>query len=214
MAVLIVTDASFEAEVLASELPVLVALLSSRSAPSKLLEPVLRDVEGELSGKIKVVAVDIDSSPIVAQMFRVQSVPMLAIVQEGRVVAHHAGGIEKSALLELLAPVLPASASEIDPKTLAQLIAMGRVVPIDIRDAFAFGRFRIPGAQHIAAADLATRANDLVPSDGRLRVLYDRTTDDAKAHAETLRESGIDVGFLHGGFLHWESDGFEVERGQ
>jgi len=52
-----------------------------------------------------------------------------------------------------------------------------------------------------------------LPNDGRLRVLYGRTSDDAKELAEKLRDGGIEVAFLAGGFLHWEADGGEVERG-
>lgn len=213
MAVISVTDATFEAEVLSAEDPVLVCLLASRSAASRESEAIVRAVEPDLSGKIKVIAVDVETSPLVAQMFRVQSVPMFAVVQAGRVAAHHPGPIDKAGLLALLEPFLPASASEIDPKTLAQLYAMGRVQPVDVRDAVAFGRFRIPGAIRIAAEEVTSRAAELVPTDGRLRVLYGRTTDDAKPLAEALREVGIEVGFLTGGFLHWEADGFDIERG-
>jgi rhodanese-related sulfurtransferase len=45
-------------------------------------------------------------------------------------------------------------------------------------------------------------------------VLYGRSGDEARTLAESLRAQGVDVGFLAGGFLHWEADGFEVERGQ
>jgi thioredoxin 1/putative thioredoxin len=46
-----------------------------------------------------------------------------------------------------------------------------------------------------------------------LPVLYGRSTDEAKATAERLRKSGLEVAFLQGGFLHWEAEGLEVERG-
>ena len=46
-----------------------------------------------------------------------------------------------------------------------------------------------------------------------MRVLYARSTEDAKEAAEALREMGVEVGFLDGGFLHWEADGLEVESG-
>jgi hypothetical protein len=54
--------------------------------------------------------------------------------------------------------------------------------------------------------------SELQPFDGRVRVLYGRS-DEAKEWAEKLQGDGVQVGHLSGGFLHWEADGLEVERG-
>jgi rhodanese-related sulfurtransferase len=108
---------------------------------------------------------------------------------------------------------LPAAADEVTPKDLQQLLKLGRALPVDVRDASVFGRYRIPSAVNIAKAEVPTRLAELAPSDGRLRVLYGLTTDDAKEVAEKAREAGVDVAFLVGGFLHWEAEGLEVERG-
>ena len=213
MPVLSVTDATFEQEVLASELPVLIDLHADWCAPCKQLAPIVAEVAEELAGKLKVVKIDVDHNPAIAQSFRVQSIPMLVVIAGGKVAGHHMGLLDKRGLLELVKPLLPADAAEVNPAELSQLIAAGRAVAIDIRDASAFARYRIPGAQHMPAEDLIDRAKDLSPGDGRLRVLYARSTDDAKDKADKLREQGIDVGFLSGGFLHWEADGLEVERG-
>jgi hypothetical protein len=59
---------------------------------------------------------------------------------------------------------------------------------------------------------LASRVEELQPFDGRIRVLYGRS-EEAKDWGEKLQADGVQVGFLSGGFLHWEADGFEVERG-
>src|SRR5436190_814728 len=83
-------------------------------------------------------------------------------------------------------------------KQLAQLLRMQHAVPVDVRDASAYGRYRIPGAVHIAKDDVMTRLMELAPNDGRLRVLYGRTTDEAKELAEKVRAAGIDVAFLVG----------------
>ena len=76
MAVESVTDATFEAEVLRSELPVLVDLYADWCQPCKQLSSIVAQVAQELAGKIKVVNVDVDSNPMVAQTFRAQSIPM------------------------------------------------------------------------------------------------------------------------------------------
>jgi thioredoxin len=213
MTVLAVTDATFEREVLASELPVLIDLYADWCQPCKQLSPIVAAVAAELAGVVKVVKIDIERSPGVAQMFRVQSIPMLVVMQRGRPVAAEQGVLTKPQLLEMLAPFLPQAATALKPAELAQLIKQGQVVPVDVRDERSFGRFRVPGAINVPADGVAARIAELAPTDGRLRVLYSRTEDDAKRLAEELGQQGVEVGYLSGGFLHWEADGLEVERG-
>ncbi|HBQ09790.1 MAG: thioredoxin [Sandaracinaceae bacterium] len=212
MPVIPVTDASFEQEVLRSELPVLVDFHADWCQPCKQLSPLVEQVSNELSGKLKVVSVDVDRNPNVAAAFRIQSVPSLFVVHQGQVVTGQPGLVPKEAILEMVRPVLPADAAEIKPDELAQLIAQKRAVPVDIRDARSYGRYRIPTAIHVAKDELNGRAAELSPRDGRIRVLYGRTTDEAKEAADALRELGVETAFLDGGFLHWEADGHEVER--
>lgn len=212
MAVHAVTDATFEAEVLRSELPVLVDLYADWCQPCKQLSPIVAQVAEELAGKVKVVKVDVDKSPMVAQTFRAQSIPMLLVIAEGRVVQHHVGVLDKPGILRLLEPVMPRSAAEVRSEELAAWVAQGKALPVDIRDAASYGRYRIPHAIHIPAEELASRAQELQPFDGRIRVLYGRS-EEAKEWGEKLQADGVQVGFLQGGFLHWEADGLEVERG-
>jgi len=212
MAVESVTDATFEAEVLRSELPVLVDLYADWCQPCKQLSPIVAQVAEELAGKIKAVKVDVDSNPMVAQTFRAQSIPMLLVIAEGRVVQQHLGVLDKPGLLRLLEPVMPRAAAEVRPEELAAWLQQGKALPIDIRDSGSYGRYRIPSAIHIPASELATRVEELQPFDGRIRVLYGRS-EEAKEWSEKLQTDGVQVGFLAGGFLHWEAGGLEVERG-
>jgi thioredoxin len=207
-----VTDATFEAEVLRSGLPVLVDLYADWCGPCKQLSPIVAQVATELAGRIKVVKVDVDRNPMIAQTFHATSIPMLLVIAQGRVVAHHVGVLDKRSLLQLLEPVLPRSAAEVRPGELAAWIKQGKALPVDIRDAVSYGRYRIPTAIHIPADQLPGRTKELQPFDGRIRVLYGRS-DEAKGWSERLQADGVQVGFLAGGFLHWEADGLEVERG-
>jgi rhodanese-related sulfurtransferase len=100
----------------------------------------------------------------------------------------------------------------VSTQELAAWLAQRKALPVDIRDAASFSRYRIPTAIHIPADQLASRTKDLQPFDGRIRVLYGRS-DEAKEWGEKLQADGIQVGYLSGGFLHWEADGLEVERG-
>jgi thioredoxin 1/putative thioredoxin len=149
---------------------------------------------------------------MIAQTFHATSIPMLLVIAQGRVVAHHVGVLDKRSLLQLLEPVLPRSAAEVRPGELAAWIKQGKALPVDIRDAVSYGRYRIPTAIHIPADQLPGRTKELQPFDGRIRVLYGRS-DEAKGWSERLQADGVQVGFLAGGFLHWEADGLEVERG-
>ncbi len=213
MSVLQVTDATFEQQVLRSELPVLVDLYADWCQPCKQLAPIVAELATELEGKVRFVKVDVDRNPMIAQSFRVQSIPMLVLIYQGQIAGHHMGVLDKKGLLQMLEPVLPAEAAEVKPADLAQLLVARRAVAVDIRDASSFGRYRIPGAVNLPDAEVLERAGELVPHDGRLRVLYGRTDERSKELAKSLGDKGVEVGFLAGGFLHWEADGMEVERG-
>lgn len=212
MPVIDVHDNDFESQVLRSQLPVLVDLFADWCQPCKALAPILDDIARELEGKLVVARLDVDKNPMVASSLQVQSIPMLILVHEGKLVDQSVGLVDKNALLKMVKPVLPASANEIDTKELFQLLKNNQVQPVDIRDAASFARYRIPQAQNIPAGQLDSRVTELSASDGKIRVLYGRSTEDAKELAEKLLAKGIQVGFLTGGFLHWEADGFEVER--
>jgi len=213
MPIPLVAEQDFEREVLRADVPVLVDLYADWCQPCKALVPILEQIANELTGKLKIVRVDVERSPVLARSFRVQSIPMLVLIAQGRPVDQVVGLVDKKALLEMVQPYLPAAADEVTPKDLQQLLKLQRVVPVDVRDAATFARYRIPGAVNVAKDDVLSRARELMPTDGRLRVLYGRTTDDAKELAEKLRDGGIEVAFLVGGFLHWEADGGDVERG-
>lgn len=208
----IVTDASFEAEVIGSDKPVLIDFFADWCAPCRQLTPIVEELAEELAGKLKVVKVDVDRSPAVAMNFRVQSIPTLAVIHDRQIVAQQSGVLPKDMILEMVKPVLPADADVLKPAELAAQLNANRVLAVDIRDERSFSRARIPGAVHIPADDLVARKTDLMPTDGRIRVLYGRGSDQAKERADELGEQAVRVAYLEGGFLHWEADGLPVER--
>lgn len=213
MSVVSVTDSTFEQEVLASELPVLIDLYADWCGPCKQLSPLVEELAEELSGKLKVAKVDIENNPMLAQAFRVQSIPMLLVFDKGRPVQQHMGLLDKQGLRALVEPFLPRSSDAVTPQELAELIMRRQALPVDIRDATSYGRYRIPTALNVPADTLSAQTQSLTPNDGRIRVLYGRTTDEAKEAAQAAQKLGLQVAYLEGGFLHWEADGLEVERG-
>ena len=213
MAIRQVSEADFKREVLGSKLPVLVDLYADWCAPCKKMEPILEDLAREKKGKLEVVRVDVERNRALAQAFQVRSIPMLVLIAGGRPVNQIVGAVDKKALQQFVESVLPSDPGEMEPKQLAELLQTRRAQPVDIRDPASYGRFRIPGAKNIPASEILNRASELRPGDGKIRVLYSRTTDEAKETASTLISRGIQVAYLKGGFLSWEADGLDVERG-
>lgn len=209
--VLAVTEREFEAEVLRSQLPVLIEFSAAWSQPAKSIAPEVEAFAKEQKGKIKVVLVDIDKSPVIAQQLRVQSVPTFMVFAEGRIVDAQAGPLRKKQLLAMVEPYLPRSEGALKAPELAQLIAAGQVVPVDTRDAAAFGRAHIPGAQHMAFEEIESRLAELYMFAGR-PVLYCRAGDKTKELTARLTEQGVPVAYLEGGLLAWESESFPIER--
>lgn len=213
MSVLRIREMQFEEEVLRSELPVLVDFVAAWCAPCKQLGPIVEEVASETKGVVKVVQVDIEECPMVAQAFRIQSVPMLVLVHQGGIAGQLSGLVSKAQIMDMLGPVIPKPQGALDNRTLWEALQQGRALPVDIRDEAAYARYRIPGAVHLDVSALSASLDALRPQDGRLRVLYSRSTDPAKEQAEALHQLGVQVAYLEGGFLHWEADMLEVEKG-
>lgn len=100
--VTIADDSSFDAEVLRSTLPVLVDFGATWCGPCKALAPVVDKLADETVGKYKVVTVDIDDAPGIAQRYGIRGVPTLAVFKAGEKTASHVGVTSKENLLKLL----------------------------------------------------------------------------------------------------------------
>lgn len=98
----IVSSADFKSVVLDAPEPVLVDFFATWCGPCKMLAPVLDEVAGEVAGQAKVVKVDIDASPDLAQRYGVMSVPTLAVFKGGEVASRAVGVQPKRAILGLL----------------------------------------------------------------------------------------------------------------
>src|SRR5262245_52191608 len=70
-----VTERDFEQQVLLSEIPVMVEFTADWCQPCQAIAPEVEAFAKEVEGKVKVVKVDIDKSPIIARQLRIQSVP-------------------------------------------------------------------------------------------------------------------------------------------
>ena len=95
---LAVTDATFEAEVLKGDTPVVVDFWAAWCGPCKLIAPVLDDLAAEYDGKVKVTKLDVDQNPTTSMQFQVRSIPTLLFFKDGKVVDQVIGAQSKAEL--------------------------------------------------------------------------------------------------------------------
>ena len=74
-----VTKATFEQEVLQSEVPVLIDFFADWCMPCKMFAPILEDTQEQLGSRVKIVKIKIDESIQLAQKYRVMSIPTLKL---------------------------------------------------------------------------------------------------------------------------------------
>lgn len=98
MATVSVTDATFDEEVKNSDIPVVVDFWAEWCGPCKQIGPVLEELSSEMSGRVKIVKVDVDSNPNSAVAMGVRGIPALFIFKDGQVVSNRAGAAPKAAL--------------------------------------------------------------------------------------------------------------------
>ena len=101
-----ITDDSFEAQVLQSQLPVLVDYWAEWCGPCKMIAPALEEIAEELGDKVTIAKVDIMENTTTASDFGVQSIPLLILFKDGKPVAQKLGAAPKSQLKGWLESVL------------------------------------------------------------------------------------------------------------
>ncbi len=98
MATVAATDATFDAIVKESDLPVVVDFWAEWCGPCKQIGPSLEELSTEMEGKIKVVKVDVDSNPSAAATLGVRGIPALFLFKDGQVISNKTGFAPKAAL--------------------------------------------------------------------------------------------------------------------
>ena len=101
-----VTDASFAADVLQSDKPVLVDFWADWCGPCKMIGPALEEISNELADKVSIVKMDITENTEVPGQIGVQSIPLMVLFKDGKQVAQKLGAAPKSQLKSWLESVL------------------------------------------------------------------------------------------------------------
>jgi putative thioredoxin len=123
-----VTEATFEAEIVARshEVPVVVDLWADWCGPCKTLTPILEKVIDETDGQVVLAKVDVDANPRLAESFKVQGIPAIFAIRDGKIAGQFTGAQPEHVVREFIDSLLPTANEQL----VADLMEVGDEVAL------------------------------------------------------------------------------------
>ncbi|MBQ1331219.1 MAG: thioredoxin [Desulfovibrio sp.] len=97
-----VSDSTFEASVLKSDLPVLVDFWAPWCGPCRAVGPIVDEVAGEYAGRVRVFKMNVDENPATPTKFGIRAIPTLIVFKNGEAVEQRTGALPKDQIVQLL----------------------------------------------------------------------------------------------------------------
>ena len=101
-----VTDATFDAEVRQSDIPVVVDFWAEWCGPCKQIGPALEELSEEYAGRVKIVKVNVDDNPDSPAQMGVRGIPALFLFKDGQVVSNRVGAAPKASIASWISSAL------------------------------------------------------------------------------------------------------------
>ena len=89
-------------DIIKGNTPVLIDFSAEWCQPCKMMPPILKDVKKQLGDRIRILKVDVDRNPAIAQKYQIRNVPTLMVFKNGQVVWRQAGVIPAQQLVQML----------------------------------------------------------------------------------------------------------------